>query len=156
MDTSPAAPATRAPPARNIVETARGAGLFTTLVSGLRATGIAQILDGRGPFTLFAPTDEAFRKLPPGALAALQRDTARLRAVLNYHLVQGYLTVRELKSGELRTFQGSALSAVVTSADVRVNGARVVQADILAINGVVHALDTLILPRGWQLVPAAA
>jgi uncharacterized surface protein with fasciclin (FAS1) repeats len=156
MDSSPAAPARHAPPAKNLVETAHAAGSFTTLVSGLRATGIAEILGGRGPFTMFAPTDEAFHKLQPGALSALLRDTARLRAVLNYHIVQGYLMARDLKSGDIRTFQGSALSAIVTSADVRINGARVTHADFIATNGVVHALDTLILPRGWQLLSSAA
>jgi uncharacterized surface protein with fasciclin (FAS1) repeats len=156
MDSPPIAPARRAPPAKNLFETASSAGTFTTLVSGLRATGLADSLAGRGPFTVFAPTDEAFQKLPAGALAALLRDTARLRAVLNYHVVPGYLMTRDLKSGDIRTLQGSALSAVVTSADVRINGARVTHADFLAINGVLHALDTLILPKGWQLLSTAA
>ncbi len=152
----PPAPARLAPPAKNLVETASSAGTFTTLVSGLRATGLAETLGGRGPFTLFAPTDEAWQRLPAGALAALLRDTARLRAVLNYHLVNGYLMARELKSGSLKTLQGSPLSAVVTSADVRVNGARVTHADFAATNGVLHAIDALILPKGWQLLSSAA
>jgi uncharacterized surface protein with fasciclin (FAS1) repeats len=156
MDSSPVAPARRVPPAKNILETASGAGTFTTLVSGLRATGLADTLAGRGPFTVFAPTDDAFQKLPAGALASLLRDTARLRAVLNYHVVPGYLMARDLKSGDIKTLQGSPLSAVVTSADVRVNGARVTHADFAATNGVLHALDTLILPKGWQLLSTAA
>jgi uncharacterized surface protein with fasciclin (FAS1) repeats len=156
MDSSPVAPARHAAPAKNLLETAAGAGTFTTLVSGLRATGLADTLAGRGPFTVFAPTDDAFQKLPAGALSALLRDTARLRAVLNYHMVPGYLMARDLKSGDLKTLQGSALSAVVTSADVRVNGARVTHADFAATNGVLHALDTLILPKGWQLLSTAA
>jgi len=141
---------------KQLVETAIAAGTFTALVSGLRATGLAQGLAGRGPFTVFAPTDEAFRKVPAAGLAALLRDTARLRAVLNYHVVNGYLMARDLKSGDLRTLQGTPLSAVVTSADVRVNGARVTHADLTAINGVLHAIDTLILPKGWQLLSSAA
>jgi uncharacterized surface protein with fasciclin (FAS1) repeats len=156
MDSSPVAPARHAAPAKNLLETAAGAGTFTTLVSGLRATGLADTLAGSGPFTVFAPTDDAFQKLPAGALSALLRDTARLRAVLNYHMVPGYLMARDLKSGDLKTLQGSALSAVVTSADVRVNGARVTHADFAATNGVLHALDTLILPKGWQLLSTAA
>jgi len=139
-----------------MLETAKGAGTFTTLLSGLRATGLADALAGRGPFTVFAPTDDAFQKLPAAALAALLRDTARFRAVLNYHVVPGYLMTRDLKSGDIKTLQGSALSAVVTSADVRVNGARVTHADFVATNGVLHALDTLILPKGWQLLSTAA
>ncbi|HXN10590.1 MAG TPA: fasciclin domain-containing protein [Steroidobacteraceae bacterium] len=156
MDASPAAPARRAPPAKNIVETASSADSFTTLVTGLRATGLADTIGGRGPYTMFAPTDEAFRKLPAAALSALMRDTARLRAVLSYHVVHGYLMARDLKSGSIKTLQGSPLSAVVTSADVRINGARVTHADFIATNGVLHALDTLILPKGWQLLSTAA
>jgi uncharacterized surface protein with fasciclin (FAS1) repeats len=156
MDSSPVAPAKRTPPAKELLETATSTGTFTTLVSGLRATGLADTLAGRGPFTVFAPTDDAFQKLPAGALAALLRDTARLRAVLNYHMVPGYLMTRDLKSGDLKTLQGSALSAVVTSADMRINGARVTQTDFVATNGVLHVLDTLILPKGWQLLSTAA
>jgi uncharacterized surface protein with fasciclin (FAS1) repeats len=156
MDSSPVAPARHAPPAKNIVETASSAGTFTTLVAAMRTTGLAETLGGRGPFTCFAPTDDAFQKLPAGALSALLRDTARLRAVLNYHVVSGYLMARDLKSGSLKTLQGSPLNAVVTSADVRVNGARVTHADFVATNGVLHALDTMILPKGWQLLSTAA
>jgi uncharacterized surface protein with fasciclin (FAS1) repeats len=156
MDASPVAPVKRAPPLRNIVETATAVENFTTLVTALRATGLADTLAGRGPYTMFAPTDEAFAKLPAAALAALMRDTARLRAVLNYHVVNGYLTARDLKSGALKTLQGSPLNAVVTSADVRINGARVTQADFMGTNGVLHALDALILPKGWQLLSTAA
>jgi uncharacterized surface protein with fasciclin (FAS1) repeats len=156
MDVSPAAPARRAPPAKNIVETASEADTFSTLVAGLRATGLADTLSGRGPYTMFAPTDDAFRRLPAAALAALMRDTARLRAVLSYHVVPGYLMARDLKSGSIKSLQGSPVNAVVTSSDVRVNGARVTHADFIATNGVLHALDTLILPKGWQLLSTAA
>ena len=80
----------------------------------------------------------------------------KLKAVLNYHVVSGYLMARDLKSGELVTAQGTPLTAVVSSSDVRVNGARVTKADIVATNGIVHAMDTVILPKNWQLLAAAA
>jgi len=113
-------------------------------------------LAAKGPFTVFAPTDEAFRKLPSGAYDALLRDSAKLKAVLSYHVVAGYFMARDMKSGEVMTLQGSSLTAAVSSSEVRVNGARVTQADLIATNGIVHGIDAVILPKNWQLLAVAA
>lgn len=143
-------------PAKNIVDTAVGTANFSTFAACIEAAGLRDALAAKGPFTVFAPTDEAFKKLPSGAYDALLRDSARLKAVMNYHVVPGYFMSRDMKSGEIRTLQGSALVAEAASTELRVNGARVVQADIAATNGVVHGIDTVILPKKWQLLAAAA
>ena len=104
----------------------------------------------------FAPPDEAFKKLPLGALDALLKDTAKLKAVLSYHVVPGHVMAQDFKSGEVMTVQGTALTEVVSSSDTRVNGARVSQRDITASNGVIHDIDAVIMPKNWQLLAAAA
>ena len=142
--------------ARNIVDTAKAAGNFTTWVAGIKAAGLTDTLTGKGPFTVFAPTDEAFKKLPPGALDALLKDTGKLKSILNYHVVTGYVLAKAMTSVEVMTVQGSTLNAVVSSSGVHVNGARVTQADITATNGVIHAIDAVIKPKNWQLLAAAA
>ena len=142
--------------ARNIVDMAIAAGNFTTWVAGIKAAGLTDALTGKGPFTVFAPTDEAFKKLPSGAFDALLKDTAKLKAILNYHVVTGHILAKDMKSGEVMTVQGSPLTAVVSSSGVQVNGARVKQADITATNGVIHAIDAVIMPKNWQLLAAAA
>jgi uncharacterized surface protein with fasciclin (FAS1) repeats len=147
---------TIAAPMKNIVDTAIAAGNFATLVAGIKAAGLTDTLTGRGPFTVFAPTDEAFKKLPSGALDALLKDTAKLKAVLSYHVVTGHVLAQDLKSGDVMTDQGSPLTAVVSGSDVQVNGAHVRQRDITASNGVIHVIDAVIMPRNWQLLAAAA
>ena len=142
--------------ARNIVDTANAAGNFTTWVAAVRAADLTDTLTGKGPFTVFAPTDEAFKKLPSGALEALLKDTAKLKAILNYHVVTGHVLAKDMKAGEVMTLQGSPLTAVVSSSGVQVNGARVRQADVTATNGVIHAIDAVIMPKNWQLFAAAA
>jgi uncharacterized surface protein with fasciclin (FAS1) repeats len=143
-------------PTKNIVDTAIAAGNFTTLVAGIKAAGLTDTLSGKGPFTIFAPTDEAFKKLPTGALDALLKDTAKLKAVLSYHVVPGHVMVQDIKSGEVMTVQGSPLTALVSSADSRVNGAQVRRRDIAASNGVIHDIDAVIMPKNWELLAAAA
>lgn len=143
-------------PTKNIVDTAIAAGNFTTLVAGIKAAGLTDTLAGKGPFTIFAPTDEAFRKLPAGALDALLKDTAKLKAVLSYHVVPGHVMAQDFKSGEVMTTQGTALTAVVSSSDTRVNGAHVSRREITASNGVVHDIDAVIMPKNWELLAAAA
>jgi uncharacterized surface protein with fasciclin (FAS1) repeats len=143
-------------PTKNIVDTAIAAGNLTTLVAGIQAAGLTDILTGKGPFTMFAPTDEAFKRLPTGALDALLKDTVKLKAVLSYHVIPGHVMAQDFKSGEVMTVQGTALSAVVSSADARVNGAHVRQRDITASNGVIHDIDAVILPKNWQLLAVAA
>jgi uncharacterized surface protein with fasciclin (FAS1) repeats len=142
-------------PTKNIVDTAIAAGNFTTLIAGIKAAGLTDTLTGKGPFTVFAPTDEAFKKLPTGALDALLKDTAKLKAVLSYHVVPGHVMAQDFKSGEVMTVQGTALTEVVSSSDTRVNGARV-QREITASNGVIHDIDAVIMPKNWQLLAAAA
>jgi uncharacterized surface protein with fasciclin (FAS1) repeats len=147
---------TQTGPANNIVDTAIAAGNFTTFAAAMNAAGLSDALAAKGPFTVFAPTDEAFRKLPSGAYEALLRDAAKLKAILNYHVVSGYFMARDVKSGEVMTLQGSTLTAAVSSSEVRVNGARVTQADVVATNGIIHGIDAVILPKNWQLLAVAA
>src|ERR1700723_648398 len=137
-------------PTKNIVDTAIARGNFTTLVAGIKAAGLSDTLTGKGPFTVFAPTDEAFKRLPLGALDALIKDTAKLKAVLSYHVIKGHVLAKDVKSGEVMTLQGSTLMASMSSSGVEVNGARVKQADIVATNGVIHVIDAVIMPKHWQ------
>jgi uncharacterized surface protein with fasciclin (FAS1) repeats len=143
-------------PAKNIVDTAIAAGNFTTFAAGVKAAGLTDVLSAKGPFTVFAPTDEAFRKLPSGAWDGLLKDQGKLKAVLNYHVISGHFMVRDVKSGEVMTLQGSTLTVAASPAEVRVNGARITQPDLAATNGIVHSIDAVILPKNWQLLAAAA
>jgi uncharacterized surface protein with fasciclin (FAS1) repeats len=143
-------------PTKSIVDTVIAAGHFATLAAAINAADLTAELAAKGPFTVFAPTDEAFKKLPPGAYDNLLKDAGKLKAILNYHVVSGYFMARDLKPGEVATAQGTPLSVVVSSSDVRVNGARITKADIVATNGIVHAIDAVILPKNWQLLAAAA
>jgi uncharacterized surface protein with fasciclin (FAS1) repeats len=143
-------------PVKNIVDTMTDADQFTTLAAGLKAAGLSDTLSKKGPFTVFAPTNEAFEKLPKGALDALLKDSAKLKAVLNYHVIAGHVTARDMKSGDVMTLQGSPLTAVVASSEVEVNGAHVRRENLLATNGVVYAIDAVMMPRNWQLLAGAA
>src|SRR5260370_26125268 len=147
---------TNTAPTKNIVDTMIAAGHFTAFASAVNAAGLTNALAAKGPFTVFAPTDEAFKKLPAGGYDSVLKDVGKLNAILNYHVVSGYFTARDVKAGEVMTLQGSPLTAAVSSSDVRVNGARVTKADIVATNGIVHAIDAVILPKNWQLLAAAA
>jgi uncharacterized surface protein with fasciclin (FAS1) repeats len=136
---------------KNIVETAVGAGSFKTLVKALEAADLVGALKGEGPFTVFAPTDEAFAKLPDGALAELLRpeNKDKLRAVLLYHVVPGRVVasdVMKLDGREVKTLEGSAFM-VKTKGGVMVNDARVVKTDVMTSNGVIHVIDTVIMPN---------
>jgi uncharacterized surface protein with fasciclin (FAS1) repeats len=144
-------------PARNIVDTAIAAGNFTTFAAGIKAAGLTEVLAAKGPFTVFAPTDEAFKKLPTGAYDELLKDTGKLKAILNYHVIPGHVMAKDLKSGQVMTQQGTTLTSTPSSSSAtRVNEARVVKADLIASNGVIHAIDAVILPKNWQLTAAAA
>jgi uncharacterized surface protein with fasciclin (FAS1) repeats len=156
VPTGEAAKDTNMTPTKNIVDTVIAAGHFTTFAAAIKAAGLTTELAAKGPFTVFAPTDEAFKKLPAGAYDNLLKDAGKLKAILNYHVVSGYLMARDLKSGEVATVQGTPLTAVVSSSHVRVNGAGVTTVDIVATNGIVHAIDAVILPKNWQLLAAAA
>lgn len=132
--------------AKDLVDTAVSAGSFKTLVAAVQAAGLVDTLKGPGPLTVFAPTDAAFAKIPKADLDALLKDKAKLTAVLTYHVVAGKVMAADVKPGKVTTVQGSALT-VRTDGGVKVDNANVVQTDILADNGVIHVIDTVILPR---------
>lgn len=138
-------------PAKNIVDSTIAAGNFTTFAAGIKAAGLTDALSAKGPFTVFAPTDDAFAKLPAGAWDGLLKDSAKLKAVLNYHVVSGHFIAREVKAGEVMTLQGSTLTAEKAFGDLSVNGARITQRDVVATNGIIHAIDAVILPKNWLL-----
>jgi uncharacterized surface protein with fasciclin (FAS1) repeats len=143
-------------PTQNIVDTMLNVGEFTTFAAAINAAGLTAEMNAKGPLTVFAPTDDAFKKLPAGAYDSLLKDSGKLKAVLNYHVVSGYHMARDLNPGGVATAQGTPLTVVVSSSDVRVNGARITKADIVATNGIVHGIDAVILPKNWQLLAAAA
>lgn len=136
--------------AENIVEVAAADGDFDTLVGAVSAAGLAGTLSGSGPFTLFAPTDEAFDELPGGVLAELTTNESQrgtLRSILTYHVVPGRVLSSDLADGMvLRTVQGTNLRVTVDNDSVMVNGANVVRPDINASNGVIHAIDAVLMP----------
>jgi uncharacterized surface protein with fasciclin (FAS1) repeats len=132
--------------AKDIVDTAVAAGRFGTLATALKAAGLVDTLKGPGPFTVFAPTDEAFAKIPKAQLDALLADKAKLTAVLTYHVVPGAVKSGDIKPGKLKTVQGGELT-VTTGGGVAVDGAKVSGADIMASNGVIHVIDSVVLPK---------
>jgi uncharacterized surface protein with fasciclin (FAS1) repeats len=131
---------------KDIVDTAVGAGSFKTLAAALTAAGLIDTLKGPGPFTVFAPTDEAFAKIPKAQLDALLADKAKLTSVLTYHVVSGKVMAKDVKAGKVKTVQGSDLT-VATAGGVMVDGAKVTATDIVADNGVIHVIDSVVLPK---------
>ena len=132
--------------AKDIVDTAVAAGSFKTLAAALGAAGLVDTLKGKGPFTVFAPTDEAFAKIPKADLEALLKDKAKLTSILTYHVVSGKVMAADVKAGKVKTVQGSELS-VSTSMGVMVDNAKVIKTDIAADNGVIHVIDSVIMPK---------
>jgi transforming growth factor-beta-induced protein len=134
-------------PPKNIVATAKAAGKFTTLTALLKKSGLAVTLAKKGPFTVFAPTDAAFAKMPKATLAALAKNKAKLRAVLRYHLVKGQVTAAQaMKLRSARTLEGKSLKIRVKGGKVMVGGAAITKADVLASNGVIHAINKVLIP----------
>lgn len=133
--------------AADIVETAISAGQFKTLVTALQEADLVDTLKGDGPFTVFAPTDAAFAKLPAGALDALVKDKDKLAAVLTYHVVPGKVMAAQVKPGKVKTVQGESLNVSTQGGSVMVDNAKVTKTDIGASNGVIHIIDTVILPK---------
>lgn len=130
----------------DIVDVAVGAGQFETLVTAVKAAGLVDTLKGDGPFTVFAPSDEAFAKLPEGTVEGLLADKEKLAAVLTYHVVAGKKMASDvIASNNLTTVQGSDL-AIDTSNGVQVGTATVISTDIEASNGVIHVIDTVLIP----------
>jgi len=132
--------------AKDIVDTAVSAGNFNTLATALKAAGLVDTLKSKGPFTVFAPTDAAFAKIPKAQLDALLADKAKLTAVLTYHVVPGKVMSKDVKAGMVKTVQGSSLT-VGTMGGVKVDNANVTAVDIVADNGVIHVIDTVVLPK---------
>ena len=132
--------------AKDIVDTAVAAGNFKTLATALTAAGLIDTLKGKGPFTVFAPTDEAFAKVPKADLDALLADKAKLTAVLTYHVVPGKVMAKDVKAGKVKTVQGSEIT-VTTAGGVMVDKAKVTATDIVADNGVIHVIDSVIRPK---------
>ena len=133
--------------AADIVDTAVSAGQFNTLVTAVKEAGLVDTLKGKGPYTVFAPTDEAFAKLPPGTVEALLKDKQKLTAVLTYHVVPGKVTAADVKPGLVKTVQGQPLTVSARNGSVMVDNAKVVKTDIMASNGVIHVIDAVILPK---------
>ena len=141
---------TSAASAADIVDTAVAAGQFKTLVAAVKAAGLLDTLKGPGPFTVFAPTDEAFAKLPAGTVESLLKpeNKARLQSILTYHVIPGKVMSRELvKLDSAKTVEGGSIAIQTMGGGVMVNNAHVTQADIVASNGVIHVIDTVILPE---------
>jgi uncharacterized surface protein with fasciclin (FAS1) repeats len=132
---------------KNLVQTAVAAGQFKTLASLLQKAGLAGTLEGKGPFTVFAPTDAAFAKVPKATLASLAKNKAKLRAVLLYHVVKGKVTAAQaMKLHSAKTLEGKSISIRASGGKVNVGGATVVKANVLASNGVIHVINKVLIP----------
>ena len=134
---------------KDLVAVAAGADNFKTLVAAVKAAGLVETLQGKGPFTVFAPTDEAFAKLPAGTVEDLLKpeNKAKLVAILTYHVVPGKVLAADVKTSEAKTVQGQSVKLVVSDTGVTVDGAKVVKTDVMAENGVIHVIDTVIVPK---------
>jgi uncharacterized surface protein with fasciclin (FAS1) repeats len=136
----------------DIVDTAMTAGTFSTLVTAVTTAGLLEALKSPGPFTVFAPTDDAFSKLPSGTVESLLEDILTLRKVLEYHVVSGKVTAADVsKLDKATTVEGSDLKIDASNGSVKVNDATVVTADVEAENGVIHVIDTVLLPASVSL-----
>ena len=135
--------------AQDIVAVASGAGSFNTLVAAVKAAGLVETLQGAGPFTVFAPTDEAFAKLPKGTVEDLLKpeNKAKLVAILTYHVVAGKVMAADVKTMKAKTVNGQELDIKVAAGAVTVDNAKVVKTDVAASNGVIHVIDTVVLPK---------
>ena len=134
---------------KDIVAVASSAGSFTTLVAAVKAAGLVETLQGAGPFTVFAPTDEAFAKLPKGTVEDLLKpeNKAKLVAILTYHVVAGKIMAADIKTMKAKTVNGKELDIKVADGHVTVDSAKVVKTDVAASNGVIHVIDSVMLPN---------
>ena len=131
----------------DIVDVAASAGTFKTLVAAVKAAGLVETLKGKGPFTVFSPSDDAFAKLPKGTVEGLLADLPKLKSILTYHVVAGRVTAADvMKLTTAKTVQGQSVT-FQTNGGVKVDGANVVTADVKADNGIIHVIDSVILPR---------
>jgi uncharacterized surface protein with fasciclin (FAS1) repeats len=132
---------------KDIVDTAVEAGSFTTLAKALQTAGLVETLKGAGPFTVFAPTDEAFAKLPAGTIESLLNDPEKLKQILLYHVVPGRVLAKDvMRVKSAKTAEGSSIRVTASKAGVMVDNANVVKTDIITSNGVIHVIDAVILP----------
>lgn len=134
---------------KTVVAVATEAGSFKTLVAAIQAAGLADTLQGPGPFTVFAPTDEAFAKLPAGTVENLLKpeNKGKLAAILTYHVLPGKVMAADVSAMQAKTVNGKALNIGVGAGGVTVDGAKVVKTDIAASNGVIHVIDSVVLPN---------
>lgn len=133
---------------KDIVDTAVEAGSFTTLAKALQTAGLVETLKGAGPFTVFAPTDEAFAKLPAGTVESLLNNPEKLRQILLYHVVPGRVLAKDvMRVKSAKTAEGSSIRVTASKAGVMVDNANVVKTDIITSNGVIHVIDSVILPK---------
>jgi uncharacterized surface protein with fasciclin (FAS1) repeats len=141
-------PAKKAPTGKTIVTIAAGNKNFTTLVKALKAADLVDTLSAEGPYTVFAPTNAAFAKLPKATLANLLKpeNQEQLKKVLTYHVVPGTVTSKQLKAGSVATVEGSNVTVKIKGKKVMINNASVILADVKASNGVIHAIDTVLIP----------
>ena len=133
--------------AADIVDTAKGAGSFNTLLAAVEAAGLVDTLKGPGPFTVFAPTDAAFAKIPKAKLDALLKDKAALTKVLTYHVVSGKVMAADVKPGMVKTVEGGSVTVKSKGSKVMIDKALVAKTDIAADNGVIHVIDTVLMPK---------
>lgn len=134
--------------AADIVDTAVSAGNFKTLVAAVKAAGLVETLKGPGPFTVFAPTDEAFAKLPAGTVKSLLKDPVALKKILTYHVVAGKVMAAEVVKMEAApTVEGDSAKVTVKDGEVMIDNAKVLKTDIECDNGVIHVLDTVLMPK---------
>jgi uncharacterized surface protein with fasciclin (FAS1) repeats len=133
----------------DIVAVASSAGSFNTLVAAVKAAGLVETLQGAGPFTVFAPTDAAFAKLPKGTVEDLLKpeNKEKLIAILTYHVVAGKVMAADVKTMKAKTVNGQSLDVKVTDSGVTVDNAKVVKTDVAASNGIIHVIDTVVLPN---------
>lgn len=134
---------------KTVVEIAAGNKDFSTLVTAVKAAGLAETLSGEGPFTVFAPTNEAFAKLPKGTVEDLLKpeNKTKLAGILTYHVVSGKVLAADVKPGKVKTVNGAELTIEVKDGAVTVDGAKVTKTDIVGSNGVIHVIDSVVLPK---------
>ena len=133
---------------KSVVEIAVGAEDFSTLVAAVKAGGLAEALSGEGPFTIFAPTNAAFAKLPEGTVATLLKpeNKGKLAAILKYHVVAGKVMAADVKAGKVKTLNGAEATIAIADGNVTIDKANIVKTDIVGTNGVIHVIDSVILP----------
>jgi uncharacterized surface protein with fasciclin (FAS1) repeats len=133
--------------AADLIEAATSSGTFKTFVAAAKAAGLTDTLKTQGPYTIFAPTDEAFAKVPPETMTALFKDKVKLAQVLSHHIIPGKIMVNDVKPGLTKTVDGSSITLKSDNGKITVDNANVIQSDVVADNGVIQAIDAVVLPK---------